>query len=183
MALRAAQSDPKRAEELIGMVYDQLRSIAQARMSHERVGHTLQATSLVNEACLKLLGDQGQRFEDRSHFFRAAATAMQRVLIDHARAKNAAKRGGDLPEQERRRLPLDVVDLATEADPTQILALDDALRTLEREDAEACEVVRLRFFTGLSVGETATILGISERTCARDWAFAKARLAELLSDA
>ena len=179
LALEAARANPDRADELIAMVYDQLRAIAQARMQHERPEHTLQATSLVNEACVRLLGSTEQRFEDRSHFFRAAATAMQRVLIDHARKHGADKRGGG-----QRKLPLDVVDLAMDSDAGDVLAREDAMKKLESEDAQAHGVVRRRFCAGLSVDETAEVLGISSRTAARDWTFARARLAELLgSDA
>lgn len=177
IAIRDAKSDPEKAGTLIDLVYDQLRSIAQARMSNERVGHTLEATSLVHEACIRLLGSEDQSFDDRAHFFRAAATAMQRVLIDHARGKNAEKRGGGAA-----RIPLDVLDLATDPDPSSVLALDDALRTLEREDPQAHEVVRLRFFAGVTVDEAATIIGISPRSAAREWSFARARLVELLGE-
>jgi RNA polymerase sigma factor (TIGR02999 family) len=159
------------ADELVGMVYEHLHAIAQNRMRGEREGHTLQATALVNEACMKLLGDDGRSFADRRHFFGAAAEAMRRILIDHARMRGSAKRGGG-----NRRVPMSVVDLAEEADLESVLALDEALRALEREDETAAEVVRLRFFSGLSVGEVAETMGISERSVAREWAFARATL-------
>ncbi|MCB9848581.1 MAG: sigma-70 family RNA polymerase sigma factor [Phycisphaeraceae bacterium] len=175
IALHACRANNAATGELIGLVYDQLRAIAQARMNQERAGHTLQATALVHEACFRLLGDSSPQWEDRGHFFRAAAEAMRRILIDHARMKKSAKRGGG-----GSRVPLSVVDLAVEHDPEQVLELDEALRKLEAEDPSAGEVVQLRFFGGLSVQEVAQVMGISERTVAREWAFARARLFELL---
>jgi len=165
------------AEELLPLVYEQLRAIAQRRMREERAGHTLQATALVHEAFVKLVGGgEGPGWESRAHFFRVAAEAMRRILIDHARKRKSVKRGGGATP-----IPLSVVDLAAEHDPAQILALNEALETLEAEDARAAEVVKLRFFAGLSVDETAEAMGISERTAMREWAFARARLYELLA--
>lgn len=172
------------AEELLPLVYDHLRAIAQRRMREERAGHTLQATALVHEAFVKLVGGaggagggaDGPGWESRAHFFRVAAEAMRRILIDHARKRKSVKRGGGATP-----IPLSVVDLAAEHDPAQIMALDEALETLEAEDARAAEVVKLRFFAGLSVEETAEAMGISERTAMREWAFARARLYELLA--
>ena len=165
------------AEELLPLVYEQLRAIAQRRMREERASHTLQATALVHEAFVKLVGSAEQPgWESRAHFFSVAAEAMRRILIDHARKRKSVKRGGGAKP-----IPLSVVDLATEHDPAQILALNEALETLEAEDARAAEVVKLRFFAGLSVEETAETMGISERTAMREWAFARARLYELLA--
>jgi RNA polymerase sigma factor (TIGR02999 family) len=165
------------AEELLPLVYEQLRAIAQRRMREERAGHTLQATALVHEAFVKLVGGgEGPGWESRAHFFRVAAEAMRRILIDHARKRKSVKRGGGATP-----IPLSVVDLAAEHDPAQIMALNEALETLESEDARAAEVVKLRFFAGLSVEETAEAIGISERTAMREWAFARARLYELLA--
>jgi len=175
IALDACRGGKGDQGDLIALVYDQLRAIAQARMNQERSGHTLQATALVHEACFKLLGDNAPTWEDRGHFFRAAAEAMRRILIDHARKKKSIKRGGD-----RSKIPLSVVDLAVDHDPSSILELDDALKKLEKEDPVAGEVVQLRFFGGLSVEETSRVMDISERTVAREWAFARARLFELL---
>ena len=175
VALHARRSDPAAEADLIALVYDQLRAMAQRRMNHERPGHTLQATALVHEACHRLLGEDSPDWEDRGHFFRAAAEAMRRILIDHARKKKSLKRGGD-----RGQVPLTVVDLAADHDPQQILELDEALTSLKNEDPVAADVVQLRFFGGLSVEETARVLGTSERTVAREWAFARARLFELL---
>lgn len=161
---------------LLELVYGQLRAIAQQRMSGERREHTLQATALVHEAYVRLLGKQGAEWQGRAHFFRAAAEAMRKILIDHARARNADKRGGG-----RAALNIaNVADLADNDNPAGILALDDAMMRLERVDAQASEVVRLRFYAGLSVEATAETLGISPRTVRRDWAFARAWLRETL---
>ncbi|MCB9898563.1 MAG: sigma-70 family RNA polymerase sigma factor [Planctomycetes bacterium] len=163
--------------DLLALVYDELRALAARRMAHERVEHTLQATALVHEAVLRLIGDRGSDWTGRRHFFGAAAEAMRRVLVDHARKVRAARRGG-----ERARLSLTLVDLPGDADPERVLALDEALTTLEGEDARAAEVARLRWFAGLSVAETALALEVSERTVMREWTFARARLSELLGD-
>lgn len=163
------------AQELLGLVYDQLHAIARRRMGDERASHTLQATALVNEAYLKLIGGGQVSWASRGHFYAVAAEAMRRILIDHARRRDSRKRGGG-----RRGLPLSVVDLATEHDADGIEALHEALTTLEREDARAAQVVKLRFYAGLSADETADVMGISRRTVMREWAFARARLYELL---
>ena len=134
-----AGGQPAAANELLQCVYVQLHAIAQHRMAGERPGHTLQATALVSEAYMKLVGEHEVAWRDRSHFYMAAAEAMRRILVDHARRRGADKRGGD-----RKRLPITVCDLAAEDDPQQILALDQALLRLQAEDATACEVVRLR---------------------------------------
>jgi len=152
------------------VVYEQLRAIAQQRLSAENPGHTLQATALVHEAYLRIGHNRRVPFRDRAHFFATAAEAMRRILIDHARAKGAAKRrppGGEL---------LSVVDLAEHPDPDQILALDGALGRLEAAEPEVAAVVRLRFFAGLSGDETAEALGISSRQVDRMWAYARAWL-------
>lgn len=175
--LRDIGRDPDAANELLPIVYDQLRDIARRRMSGERPDHTLDATALVNEAFVRLIGSEPVTWEDRSHFYAAAAQAMRRILIDHARRRNADKRGGG-----KGRLPLDVVDLASSDDPALVLAIDEALNTLEHEDPRAASIVRLRFFAGLDVEEVARALDLSERTVLRDWAFARARLFELMSD-
>jgi RNA polymerase sigma factor (TIGR02999 family) len=168
---------PEAAAELLPLVYEELRSLARARMAQERAGHTLRATALVHEAYLRLAGNGDLVWQDRAHFFRASAEAMRRVLIDHARAKGAVKRGGG-----RGRVRIDAVDLGVESDPAQVLALDEALETLRSEDDRAADVVRLRFYAGLDFAEIATLLGCSERTVMREWAFARARLVELLEE-
>jgi RNA polymerase sigma factor (TIGR02999 family) len=153
-------------------------------MSAERPDHTLQATALVHEAYARLVGRDGGRevaWAGRAHFFHAAAEAMRRILIDHARARAGAARGGG-----RRRVPLDVADvadLAARDDPEAILALDEAVAGLEKQDPDAAAVVRLRFYAGLSVEETAQALGTSPRTVKRDWAFARAYLLRVLEGA
>jgi RNA polymerase sigma factor (TIGR02999 family) len=170
------RSDACNGPELLEQVYDQLRRIAQVRMNEERQDHTLQATALVHEAYAKLLGDADISWQSRAHFFNAAAQAMRRILIDHARTKNAVKRGGD-----QQRVPISLVDLAEHHDPSDILALEEAMRTLEAEDERAAQIVSLRFYAGLSVERTALALGVSERTVIREWTFARARLFELLA--
>ena len=164
-------------ERLLPFVYDELRALARAQLRHERPDHTLQATALVHEAYLRLLGGTQPPWSDRQHFFRAAAEAMRRILIEHARKRSRVKRGG-----KRVRVELTGVDLASDQDLDQILALDDAFRRLEEQDPEAADVVRLRFFAGLSVEETARATGLSERTVKREWAFARAWLYDALRD-
>jgi len=168
--LRAA-GDGGDAQELLPLVYDHLKSIAGARMQSERAGHTLQATALVHEAWMRIAGGADVAWTDRAHFYAVAAEAMRRILIEHARARGRVKRGGGL-----RRQPLSVIDLAAEADSDEILALDEAIGRLEEQDARAAKIVRLRFYAGLSVDETALALELSRRTVMREWAFARAWL-------
>ena len=156
---------------LLPLVYDELRKLAAHRMNSERADHTLEATALVHEAYMRLVGDQDVQWANRAHFFAAAAEAMRRILIEHARARQGPQRGGD-----RRKMPMDVLDLAVADDPEQILALDEAICRLEEQDADAARVVRLRFYAGLSVEETAAAMNISDRTVKREWAFARAFL-------
>lgn len=172
----AAAGDGDSPDALFRLIYDQLRGIAQKRMASERPGHTLQATALVNEVCIRLLGKQDAHWNGRAHFFGAAAEAMRQILIDHARIHNADKRGGG-------RLALSInsiVDLAAAPDPAGFLALDDAILRLEKVDAQAAAVVRLRFFAGLSEPDAAEALGISERSVRREWAFARGWLRDAL---
>jgi len=164
------------SEEVLALVYDELRALAQRRMGAERAQHTLQATALVHEAYLRLVNDRDMQWRDRRHFFGAAAEAMRRVLVDHARRVQSEKRGGD-----RARMTLTLSGLAREDDPELLLALDDALNALAAEDERCAEVARLRFFAGLSVEDVSLALEITPRTVARDWAFARARLTELLA--
>lgn len=172
----AAAGDTRAPSELLDLVYAQLRAIAQQRMAGERRSHTLQATALVHEAYVRLLGKEDAVWAGRGHFFRAAAEAMRKILIDHARARNADKRGGGKAALSI----MNVADLAEEGDPAGILALDDAMVRLEAVDRQAAEVVRLRFYAGLSVETVAGALDISPRTVRRDWAFARAWLREAL---
>jgi RNA polymerase sigma factor (TIGR02999 family) len=161
------------SSELLAAVYDQLRAIAQERMSAENPGHTLQATALVHEAFLRIGHGRRVGFRDRAHFFATAAEAMRRILIDHARAKGAVKRRAPRPPQAD---PLSVADLAEHPDPEQIMALDGALQRLESAEPEVAAVVRLRFFAGLTGEEIAETLAISPRQVDRLWAYARAWL-------
>ncbi len=172
------QSARLRAAELLPIVYAQLRALAQQHMNGERSEHTLQATALVHEAYLRLIDDKATHWANRAHFYAAAAEAMRRILIDHARAKNAVKRGPG----RRLSLHLGGLDLADEKSFADAVILDDAISRLEREDARAANVVRLRFFAGLSIDETAAVVGVSSPTVKRDWEFARAWLADALQD-
>ncbi|MCI0629570.1 MAG: ECF-type sigma factor [Phycisphaerales bacterium] len=172
------------ADELLPLVYQQLRAIAQQRMAGERKDHTLRATALVHEAYLKLVGDGGQvEWSGRAAFFRAAAEAMRRILVDHARAKGRIKRGGG--QAPLTGMALDsigsVADLAKSDRADEIVAFESAFRRLEEHDPRFAEVVRLRFFAGLSVEHTAMALGVSERTVNSHWTYARAWLARELS--
>jgi RNA polymerase sigma factor (TIGR02999 family) len=162
-------------ERLLPVVYGELHRLARAQMRHERPDHTLQTTALVNEAYLRMFGGQNPPWNDRVHFFRAAAEAMRRILIEHARKHRRIKRGGD-----RVRVSLSDLRLGVAEDSDMILALDDALGRLDRQDPRAADVVRLRFFAGLSVEETAKALEVSERTVKREWSFARAWLFDAL---
>jgi RNA polymerase sigma factor (TIGR02999 family) len=162
-------------EELPSIVYSMLKAIAAKQMAGERAGHTLTATALVHEAFLRL--DPGVEPADKSEFYHAAAGAMRRILIDHARARGTEKRGGGWRKLEAIE---EVADLARDTPPDDILALDDAVARLEREDPEAGAVVRLRFFAGLSGERAAELLGISARQVDREWAFARAYLTRIL---
>jgi RNA polymerase sigma factor (TIGR02999 family) len=167
--LEAAQAGNRQAAaDLLPLVYDELRSLAAARMAAEAPGHTLDATALVHEAFLRLVGDQ--QFDGRGHFFAAAAEAMRRILVDAARRKQAEKHGGG-----RARVALDGVADAAEPDD-RLVALDDALTRLAGEEPEVAAVVNLRYFAGLTIEQAARSLGISVRTANRHWAYAKAWL-------
>jgi len=156
---------------LFPAVYAELRAKARAHLRYERSDHTLQATALVHEAYLRLLGGAYPNWNDRQHFFRAAAEAMRRILVEHARGRARVKRGGNPV-----RVTLTDVASLTQQDPAEVLALDAAIRRLEEQDPTAADIVRLRFFAGLSVEETAAMLDVSERTVKREWAFARAWL-------
>lgn len=165
------------AQELLPIVYDALKELARQRMALERPGHTLQATALVHEAYLRLVG-KDMRWAGRAQFYHAAAQAMRRILIEHARARGRIKRGAGA-----RKLPLNLLDLAEQADSQDILALDEAIRRLEEHTPEIAAVVRLRFFAGLSVAETAQALAMGRRSVDRAWAYARVWLyRELYSD-
>lgn len=159
------------AERLLPLVYEELRRLAAARMALERPGQTLQATALVHEAWLRLQQGERQSWENRGHFFAAAAEAMRRVLIDRARQKLAAKHGGGW-----QRVELEVIDAPARADEDTLLWVNESLEALGREDAKAAELVKMRFFTGLSVEDAALALGVTDRTARRYWRFARAWL-------
>jgi len=165
------QGDPNAAEELLPLVYGELRKLAAARMAHEAPGQTLQPTALVHEAWLKLAGSNRQQWRGRAHFFGAAAEAMRRILIDKARRKASLKRGGD---QAREELHESRIELRAPA--AEILAVHDALDALAGEDRMAAEVVKLRYFVGMTIPEIADALGMAPRTADRHWAFARAWL-------
>ncbi len=168
----AAAGKAEAADALIPLVYDQLRSIARGRIAGEREDFTLQATELVHEALLKLAPSLEKRdWQDRTHFYNAAAEAMRRILVDHARSKNALKRGGGAVEF----VPINLIEVAA-GDSEKILALNEAIVRLEAMDATLGQIVRLRFFAGLTVAETARTLGLSPRTVVREWGFARAWL-------
>lgn len=164
-------------ERLVPLVYDELRAMARAQLRNERPDHSLQATALVHEAYLRLLGDARPPWSDRRHFFTAAAEAMRRILIEHARSRSRQKRGG-----KRVQVDLSNIDLTSDQDLEELLALDDAFCRLERQDPRTAEIVRLRFFAGLSVEETAKALDLSERTVKREWGYARAWLYQALQD-
>lgn len=161
------------ADELLPLVYDQLRGLARQKLRSEAAGQTLQGTALVHEAYIKLVGRaESQRWRGRRHFFAAAAEAMRRILVDNARRKQSLKHGGNLS----RELLLDVAD--SKSGPTQddVLAIDEALERLREEDPQKAELVKLRYFAGLTLPEIAELLGISRATASRHWTYAKAWL-------
>jgi RNA polymerase sigma factor (TIGR02999 family) len=166
--------DTEAANSLLPLVYDELRKLAAQRMAKEAGGHTLQATDLVHEAYLRLVGsdrDADRGWDSRGHFFAAAAEAMRRILIDHARAKGAAKRGGSA-----RKLQLEASQLTLGNVPPELLDLDESLGRLAQDDPGKAELVKLRFFAGLTLDDAARILGISPATADRHWSYARAWL-------
>lgn len=169
--------DAKAADELLPQVYAELRALAQQQMSGERTEHTLQATALVHEAYLRLVGGKHLSWADRRHFFRSAAEAMRRILIEHARKRGRVKRGGHLTH-----ISLDALELAVGENSHTFLVLDDAIRRLSEYDARAAEVVRLRFFAGLDIDQTAKVLDVSPMTVKREWKFARVWLYGALQD-
>ncbi|MBN2593010.1 MAG: sigma-70 family RNA polymerase sigma factor [Sedimentisphaerales bacterium] len=167
------RGETKAADELLPLVYEELRLLAAQKMSHELPGHTLQATALVHEAYIRLIGEEAQNWKSRGHFFTAAAEAMRRILIDNARRKKSIKHGGG-----HQRVDLDKDVLKYDDDPSadDLIALDEALHRLAENDPVKSEVVKLRFFAGLNIEQTAEILGISPMTAKRYWAYARAWL-------
>jgi RNA polymerase sigma factor (TIGR02999 family) len=170
------QGDPQAAEQLLPLIYDELRKLAAQKLAQEKPGQTLQATALVHEAYLRLVDvEQAQHWDSRGHFFAAAAEAMRRILVNRARDKGRQKRGGAW-----RRLELDQVAAGDEASEEGTLAVEEALQRLEQHNKPCAELVKLRFFAGLTMEEAAAALGIAPRTAHRHWAFARAWLYDAL---
>ena len=175
------QGDPHAAEQLLPLVYDELRKLAAQKLAHEMPGQTLDATALVHEAYLRLIGDQPaaqarDQWNSRGHFFAAAAEAMRRILINRARDKKSLKRGGGW-----KRIDLDRLAVAADASDDDLLAIDEALERLAQENKPCAELVKLRFFAGLTLDEAAASLGLARRTADRSWSYARAWLFEALS--
>jgi RNA polymerase sigma factor (TIGR02999 family) len=175
---RAEAGDPHAADQLLPLVYHELRKLAAHQMANQPAGHTLQPTALVHEAWLRLTGSEGDRWNDRRHFFRAAAQAMRQILVDAARKKRRLKRGGGW-----HRLDLESIHLAAETDPDRLLAVNEALEDLSRHDPVKADLVKLRFFVGLSLPKAAQAMGLSTSTAKRSWAFARAWLYQRLMEA
>jgi RNA polymerase sigma factor (TIGR02999 family) len=172
---RAHQGDLKAAEELLPLVYAELRKLAAAKMAQEKPGQTLQATALVHEAWIRLAGSNQQQWRGRDHFFSAAAEAMRRILVENARRKQRIRHGGGLE-----RVDVECLDLPIAAEDEKCLQVNEYLDQLASEDPEKAEVVKLRMFAGLKVSEIASILNCSEKTVQRHWNFAKAWLSRSL---
>ena len=170
------QGDQQAANDLLPLVYEELRRLAAQRLSHEKPGQTLQATALVHEAYIRLVDvDRPQHWDGRGHFFKAAAEAMRRILLNRARDRKRLKRGGD-----HRRLDLDQIEVVLGTPPEELIALDEAIQKLADEDPLCAELVKLRFFAGLSHQEAAKALAITRRVADRQWAYARAWLYERL---
>lgn len=174
----ASRGEQQAVSDLLPLVYDQLRALAQRRLLSERPDHTLQATALVHEAYLRLVGQEQIDWKGRAHFYVAAADAMRRILVDHARQKGARKRGAGWE-----RVSLSMEELTNGENLDELLMLDEALAELDQQDPEAGRVVRLRFFAGLTMDETAEAMDLSARTVEREWSFARAWLQSRLGDA
>lgn len=163
------EGDPSAAEQLLPLVYDELRRLAAAKLAKEQPGQTLQATALVHDAYLRLLGDEAEsRWNSRGHFFAAAAEAMRRILIESARRKQSLKGGG-----EYQRISIHESEFGEDGQPDDLLGLDEALRKFERQSPRKAQVVKLRYFAGLNIPQTAEVLGVAESTVIADWAYAK----------
>lgn len=173
-----SQGDPKAAYDLLPLVYDALRKLAWARMAKLPPNTTLQPTALVHEAFLRIVGDEkSEGWENRRHFFGAAAQAMRRILVEQARRKASIKRGGKF-----KKVKIDNIDLIIDAPSEDILALDEALERFSREDPDKAKIVMLRYFAGLNREETAAAMDMSLRTCDRQWRYIIARLQQLMSE-
>jgi RNA polymerase sigma factor (TIGR02999 family) len=165
------QGDPKAADGLLPLVYEELRKLAASKMAHEAPGQTLQPTALVHEAWLRLAGDEKQVWDSRAHFFAAAAEAMRRILIDNARRRKALRHGGG-----QARVNLEEIEIEAPADDEQLLAIDEALERFSALDPQKAELVKLRYFIGMTIEEAARALRISEATTKRWWEYARAWL-------
>jgi len=165
------QGDPRATEELLPLVYDELRLLAAQKLARESPGETLQATALVHEAYIRLIGPDARDWDRRGHFFAAAAEAMRRILVESARRKRSSKHGGQL-----QKVSLDGLSVGTEENSDHLIALDEALDKLAAEDPAKADLVKLRYFTGLNIDQAAQMLGISRATAIRHWSFAKAWL-------
>ena len=166
--------DPAAAEQLLPLVYEELRKLAAAKLAREKPGQTLQATALVHETYLRLLGNEGKtadiHWSGRAHFFGAAAEAMRRILVESARRKNSVKHGGQLHRTDLK------TEIASPRNDIDLVALDELIETLAQQDARKAELVKLRYFAGMTIREAAFVLGVSETTARADWAYAKAWL-------
>jgi RNA polymerase sigma factor (TIGR02999 family) len=165
------QGDAKAANELLPLVYEELRRLAALKMSQEKPGQTLQATALVHEAYIRLVGEEAQNWNSHTHFFSAAAEAMRRILVDNVRRKKRLKRGGD-----RKKIGFEDNEITIEGPYDDLIALDEALAKLASTDKLKADLVKLRYFAGLTLEQTANILGISQTTAKRHWAYARAWL-------
>lgn len=172
-----SHGDSASADELMPMVYEELRRLAASRMAGEAPGQTLQATALVHEAWMRLSDGNDQQWDGRGHFFAAAAEAMRRILVENARRKKALKRGGDVEHTE-----FDELDIVGESDDEELLVVHEALDELGREEPVVAELVKLRFFAGLKIDEAALALGISKSTAIRHWQYARAWLFDAISN-
>ncbi len=178
---RIESGDPNAVDQLLPLVYDELRKLAAAKMAREKPGHALDATELVHEAYLRLVGPadrEPQRWDGRGHFFAAAAEAMRRILVENARRQRRLRHGGHL---ERVDVEIDEIRFAVRATDDDVLAVHESLDALEQVDPQAGQVVKLRYFLGLSFAETASLLGISERSAYRTWSYARAWLFQRLA--
>jgi RNA polymerase sigma factor (TIGR02999 family) len=173
-----ARGESAASAELLPLVYDELRHLASARMAREAAGHTLQPTALVHEAWMRLAKPGDRRWNNRAHFFRAAAQAMRRILVDRARLKSSIKRG-----ENAERLGLDDLALAATLPDDRVVLVDEALDRFEQQDPDAARIVTLKFFGGFTNREIAETLGVTERTVERQWAYARACLLQLMRDA
>lgn len=171
LLVRWGNGDQAALEELTPLVYDELRRLARAYLRHERQGHTLESTALVHEAYMRLVGQREVQWQSRNQFFGIAASLIRRILVDHARARLAAKRGGSSVK-----LSLDEAMAAAEKKDLDLIALNDALKALSETDSQQARIVELRYFAGLTIEETAEVIGISPATVKRDWLVAKAFL-------